>query len=151
MTKNKEVQLYIDSLPSERKEAMTKLFTVIKKNLSKDYEETISYGMITFCIPHKKYPAGYHCNPQQALPFMSLASQKNFIAVYHMGMYAEPTILDWFTKAYDSADAGKLDMGKSCVRFKKMDKIPFALIGDLAKKMTADQWISCYEKNYVKK
>lgn len=151
MTKNKEVAQYLESLPEERKAAMTKLFSVIKKNLSKEFEETISYGMITFCIPHSIYPAGYHCNPKQALPFMSFASQKNFIAVYHMGMYANPDILNWFTDAYNSTDFGKLDMGKSCIRFKKMDKIPFELIGELAKKMTADQWISCYEKNYVKK
>ena len=130
---------------------MTKLFSVIKKNLSKEFEETISYGMITFCIPHSIYPAGYHCNPKQALPFMSFASQKNFIAVYHMGMYAEPTILKWFTDAYMATGIGKLDMGKSCVRFKKMENIPFDLIGELAKKMTAHQWISCYQKNYVKK
>jgi hypothetical protein len=151
MTKNKEVLDYLEQLPEDRKVAMSTLFSIIQKNLSKDFQETISYGMITFCIPHSKYPAGYHCNPKQALPFLSIASQKNFIAVYHMGMYADPELLNWFTEAYTKSDAGKLDMGKSCVRFKKMDKIPFKLIGELAKKMTADQWISCYEKNYVKK
>jgi hypothetical protein len=151
MTKNKEVLNYLENLPEERKVAMSTLFTIIQKNLSKDFNETISYGMITFCVPHSKYPAGYHCNPEQPLPFMSIASQKNFISVYHMGMYADPKILEWFTEAYAEAGIGRLDMGKSCVRFKKIDKIPFLLIGELAKKMTADQWINCYEKNYLKK
>ncbi len=144
------VKEYIEALPEDRKQAMTQLLQVIKKNLPKGFEETISYGMVGYCVPFSKYPAGYHCNTAQPLPFINIASQKNFIAVYHMGIYADPTLLEWFTKAYAAADAGKLDMGKSCIRFKKMDKIPFDLMGELAKKMTADQWISCYEKAFRK-
>jgi hypothetical protein len=110
----------------------------------------MSYGMIGYVIPHSVYPDGYHCNPKLPLPFISLASQKNFIAFYHMGMYADETLLNWFTTEFPKHSKAKLDMGKSCVRFKKMDDIPFELIGMLVKKMTAKQWIATYEKLYKK-
>jgi hypothetical protein len=101
--------------------------------------------MLCYSVPHSRYPAGYHCNPEQPLPFISVASQKNFIALYHMGIYADPELLAWFTAEYPKHSKTKLDMGKSCIRFKKPEAIPFALIAELAGKMTPDQWIERYE------
>jgi uncharacterized protein YdhG (YjbR/CyaY superfamily) len=141
---------YIDTLPEERKGAMSELRKVILKNLPKGFKEEISYGMIGYVVPHSLYPAGYHCDTSLPLPFLSIASQKNFIAVYHMGMYADPKLLDWFTKEYAKRVKGKLDMGKSCIRFKKPGQIPFDLIGELAAKMTPQDWIALYEKNLRK-
>ena len=106
----------------------------------------MGYGMIGYVVPHSMYPAGYHCNPKDPLPFMNLASQKNFVAVYSMGIYSDPKLMKWFTEAYAKADVGKLDMGKSCIRLKKMDRIPYELFGQLASKVTPEQWIAYYEK-----
>ena len=147
----KEVTNYIDSLPEDRKLAMNQLRKAILKNMSKGLEEGFMYNMITYYVPHSKYPDGYHCNPKQPLPFISIASQKNFISVYHMGMYAKPALLEWFVKEFESKAKGKLDMGKSCIRFKKVEEIPYALIGELTAKMSADEWIECYENAFVKK
>jgi hypothetical protein len=102
-------------------------------------------------VPHSLYPAGYHCNPEQPLPFISIASQKNFIALYHMGIYADKKLLEWFTKEYPKHSQTKLDMGKSCIRFKKPEQIPFQLIGELVSKMTPKDWIATYEKAFTKK
>jgi hypothetical protein len=140
------VEEYLAGLPTDREPAMRKLRSAIKKNLPKGFAEVMSYGMIGFVVPHKLYPAGYHCDPKLPLPFMSIASQKNFIAVYHMGIYADPALLKWFTGAYAKAfPKRKLDMGKSCQRYKKADDIPFELIGELAAKTTPQQWIALYE------
>jgi len=138
---------YIDSLPEERKAAMTKLRKVIKKNLPKGFKEGMGYGMLGYVVPHSLYPPGYHCDPKLPLPFLSIASQKNFIAVYHMGIYADSALLKWFTDTYAKTVAGKLDMGKSCLRFKKPEQIPYELIGELSSKMTPADWIALYEKN----
>jgi hypothetical protein len=140
------VDAYLAELPADRQQAMEKLRAVIKKNLPKGFQECMNYGMIGYVVPHSKYPAGYHCNPKDPLPFMNIASQKNFIAVYNMGVYTNPTILKWLTAAYAKTGAGKLDMGKSCMRFKKMENIPYTLIGELAAKITPDEWIATYEK-----
>lgn len=142
---------YVDQLPEERKEAVNKLRKVIKKNLPKGFEEAMSYGMIGYVVPHSLYPNGYHCEPELPLPFMNLASQKNYIAVYHSGIYADEKLLNWFVKEYPKHCKAKLDMGKSCIRFKKIDQIPYDLIGQLAGKITPDQWISLYEKAVKKK
>lgn len=142
---------YIDQLPDERKKVIKKLRSIIKKNLPKGFKETIQYKMLAYVVPHSKYPDGYHCNPEVPLPFMNLASQKNFVALYHSGIYADPKLMKWFTKEYPKHVEGKLDMGKSCVRFKKMDQIPYDLIGELASKMTTEEWIKIYEKNIKKK
>jgi uncharacterized protein YdhG (YjbR/CyaY superfamily) len=145
------VEEYINELPNDRKEAIEKLRKVISKNLPKGFEETIGYGMIGYVVPHSIYPKGYHCDTKQPLPFISLASQKNFIALYHMGIYAEPTLLEWFVSEFPKHAKSKLDMGKSCIRFKKIDDIPFELIGELASKMTTEDWINKYESAFVKK
>jgi len=129
---------------------MEQLRAVITQHLPAGFQEEMSYGMIGYVVPHSLYPKGYHCNPKLPLPMINLASQKNFIALYHMGMYADPLILDWFTAEYAKTAKGKLDMGKSCVRFKKMADIPFELIGELASKISVEQWISCYENAFLK-
>lgn len=137
---------YIAEMPEERQKAFNKLRSVIKKNIPKGFKEEMGYGMMGYCVPHSVYPAGYHCNPKDPLPFIGLASQKNFIAVYHMGIYADPALLKWFVSAHAKASPKRLDMGKSCIRYKKPDDIPFELIGELASKMTPQQWIDLYEK-----
>jgi hypothetical protein len=144
----KTPEQYLKELPADRKEAISTLREVVLKNLPKGFKETMGYGMLTYVVPHEIYPSGYHCDPKQALPFVSLASQKNFIAFYHMGMYANPELLKWFQSEYPKHSTTKLDMGKSCVRFKKPEQIPYKLIGELMKKMTVKDWIECYEKNF---
>ncbi|HEX2605831.1 MAG TPA: DUF1801 domain-containing protein [Flavisolibacter sp.] len=139
-------EAYIESLPPDRKAAMTTLRHTIKKHLPEGFEECMSYGMIGYVVPHTLYPAGYHCNPKLPLSFLSIASQKNFIAVYHMGLYADPHLLNWFQEAYKTGSKAKPDMGKSCLRFKKPEQIPYELIGALCTKMTVAQWIEVYEK-----
>ena len=137
---------YIDSLPEERKKPLGELRKVIKKNLPKGFKETISYGMLGYVVPHSLYPKGYHTDPTLPLPFLAIASQKNFIALYHMGLNADPVLLKWFSDEYKKRVPSKLDMGKSCIRFKKADHIPFDLIGELASRITPAQWIQTYEK-----
>lgn len=144
------VESYLKEIPADRKEAVSKLRQVILKNLPKGFSEEMNYGMIGYVVPHTIYPAGYHCDPKAPLPFLCLASQKNAITLYHMGIYADPKLFDWFTKAYAKAVPGKLDMGKSCIRFKKPENIPYPLIGELITKMTVNDWIKLYEKNLQK-
>lgn len=136
---------YISQLHDDRKAPMIKLRKIIKKNLPKGFKETMGYGMIGYVVPHSKYPEGYHCDPKLPLPFMNLASQKNFIAVYNMGIYSKKEIYDWFVSEYPKRCKRKLDMGKSCIRFKYLDDIPYELIGELASKITVDEWINYYE------
>jgi uncharacterized protein YdhG (YjbR/CyaY superfamily) len=145
------VTAYVAELPADRKAAITKLRSVIKKNLPQGFKEEMSYGMIGYVVPHSIYAAGYHCDPSLPLPFISIASQKNFIAVYHMGIYSDPLLLKWFTENYAAHYTAKLDMGKSCIRFKKPDQIPFDLIGELCIKITVQQWVETYQRLYVKK
>lgn len=139
---------YIEQIPQERKTAMVKLRDTILKNIPKGFEETIAYGMIGYVVPHSTYPEGYHCDPKLPLPFINIASQKNFIALYHMGMYAKPDLLEWFSTEYPKHAKFKLDMGKSCVRFKKLEDIPFELIAELVSKVSVKDWINTYEINY---
>ena len=143
-------QTYLDRLPPERKEAVGMLREILLSNLPVGFEETMSYGMIGYVVPHSVYPAGYHCDPKLPLPFINLASQKNFIAIYHMGLYADAELLEWFTAEYPRHSSTRLDMGKSCIRFKKPDTIPYALIGQLASKMSTDDWIRLYESQLRK-
>jgi uncharacterized protein YdhG (YjbR/CyaY superfamily) len=137
---------YISELPEERKQAMMKLRVTILENLPEGFEEEMSYGMIGYVVPHSLYPAGYHVNPELPLPFINIASQKNFIALYHMGIYSDKDLLNWFVKEYSKHAKTKLDMGKSCIRFKNINHIPYELIGELVSKMTAEQWIKKYEQ-----
>ncbi len=138
---------YLNELPEERQEPVRKLRQVIKDNLPPGFEETMSYGMLGFVVPHSLYPPGYHCDTKLPLPFINLASQKNFVAVYHSGIYAIPELYEWFTEEYGKRVKTKLDMGKSCIRLKKMDQIPYNLFADLATKLTAQEWIEVYENN----
>ena len=137
---------YISKLPEERKEAFSKLRETIKTNLSTGFEECINYKMIGYVVPHSVYPKGYHCDPKLPLPFINIASQKNYVALYHSGIYANKDLYDWFVEEYAKHVPTKLDMGKSCIRFKKMENIPFGLIAKLCQKMTVKDWILLYER-----
>ena len=137
---------YIAELPADRKEAIIKLRKEVLKNLPKGFKEVMGYGMMGYVVPHSIYPAGYHCKPEDPLPFIGIASQKNFIAVYHMGIYAIPSLHKWFITAHAKASGKKPDMGKSCLRYKKPEDIPYELIGELASKITPEEWIEMYEK-----
>lgn len=138
-------QEYIDALPPERKAAMEELRQNILENLPTGFSETMSYGMLGYVVPHSIYPAGYHCDTKLPLPFINIASQKNFIALYHMGIYLDNELLDWFVSEFQEQSKSKLDIGKSCIRFKRMDQIPYKLIGQLASKISVHEWISKYE------
>jgi uncharacterized protein YdhG (YjbR/CyaY superfamily) len=146
----KTVDDYLISLPEERKKVIKELRKVILKNLPNGFSEVMSYGMMGYVVPHSIFPDGYHCDPKLPLPFLSIASQKNFISLYHMGIYADPKLLNWFTKEYPKFCKSKLDMGKSCIRFKKTDDIPLSLIGELVTKMSPDQWIKLYQTTFRK-
>ena len=137
---------YIKELPEDRLDAVNKLRAVILTNLPQGFKEEMSYGMIGYVIPHEIYPAGYHCNPKLPLPFMSFASQKNSINFYHMGIYANQELYDWFTNEFAKIATKKLDIGKSCMRFKKAEDIPYELIGTLVSKIGVADWIATYEK-----
>lgn len=141
------VEEYLNAVPEERQPYFNKLRDTVKKNIPKGFEECFSYNMIGYVVPLSAYPEGYHCNPELPLPFVNIASQKNFIALYHSGIYADPKIHDWFVGEYPKHCSRKLDMGKSCVRFKKMEDIPFKLIAQLMKKIKMKDWIALYEKN----
>ena len=146
----KNMDAYLEAIPEDRRESMIKLRKIIADNIPKGFEEGISYGMHGWVVPHSIYPDGYHCKPVEPLPFVSIASQKNFIAVYHMGLYANPKLMDWFVNEYPKHVSRKLDMGKSCIRFKKPNEIPFELIGELMTKMTCEEWIKLYDTRLKK-
>jgi uncharacterized protein YdhG (YjbR/CyaY superfamily) len=141
---------YINELPLDRKEVIQKIRKTIIDNLPKGFQEAMGYGMLGYCVPHSIYPNGYHCNPKDPLPFMGLASQKNFVAFYHMGIYADKNLYDWFVEEYAKRCKYKLDMGKSCVRFKKLDDIPYDLIAELVRKIAVEDWIKTYESTFKK-
>jgi len=144
-------QEYLEKVPEERKQAMAKLRAVIKENLPDGFQETMSYGMIGYVVPHSLYPEGYHCDPALPLPFMNLASQKNYIAVYHSGIYATKEMYIWFIDEFKKITGKKPDMGKSCIRLKNLETIPYDLIGALSSKITPQEWIATYENNVKKK
>ncbi|MFL5762487.1 MAG: DUF1801 domain-containing protein [Bacteroidia bacterium] len=141
---------YVKQLPSDRKEVIEKLRAEVKKNLPKGFQEIMNYGMIGYVVPHSLYPGGYHCTPELPLPFANIASQKNFIAFYHMGIYGSPKLLKWFTDEYSKHAGKKIDMGKACMRFKKPEDVPVKLLGELMGKITVDEWIRIYETNIAK-
>lgn len=142
---------YINQVPEERQAVLKELRKTINKNLPKGFQEGILYGMIGYFVPHTVYPDGYHCNPETPLPFMSFASQKNSINLYHSGIYAKKELYDWFVFEFPKHSKRKLDMGKSCIRFKHVNEIPFELLGELTRKMTCQEWINIYESAIKKK
>lgn len=144
-SKAKTVDEYITELSDERKEVINMLRETIVKNIPSGFVEEMNYGMIGYVVPHSLYPDGYHCNPKLPLPFINIASQKNFIAIYHMGIYTNPSLLKWFVDEFPNYSSLKLDMGKSCIRFKKIKNIPYDLIAQLVQKMTVKEWIKCFE------
>ena len=146
----KTVDEILINVPHDRVIPFNRLHEVILKNLPQGFTPGISYGGLGYVVPHSIYPAGYHCRPSEPLPFAGIASQKNSINFYHMGLYADSKLLDWFVKEYPKHARHKLDMGKSCIRFKKMDDIPYLLIGALMKKMTVQAWVKMYESKFKK-
>ena len=148
-SKASTVEAYMASLPQDGQDAILKIQQAILTNIPEGFVEQMSYGTIGYVVPHSLYPAGYHCKPSLPLPFMNVASQKNFIAVYHMGIYANAELLKWFTDEYSKRITGRLDMGKSCIRFKNPENIPFELIGKLAGKLTVTEWIKLYKESII--
>jgi len=149
--KSATIEEYLNQIPSERKDAIKKILNLMEQNLPKGFEARINYSMPGYVVPHSLFPAGYHCDPKLPLPFINIASQKNFIALYHMGIYANPVLLQWFQTEYKKHVPSKLDMGKSCIRFKKVEQIPYELLAELFKKMTPEEWIKIYKDAFVKK
>ena len=141
------VDEYIAAVPADRKGPLEALRAVLLEHLPEGFEEHISYGMPSYSVPLSHYPAGYRGDTGIPLPFISFASQKQYISFYHLGIYADAKLLSWFTEAYGLLGIGKLDMGKSCIRFRKPGLIPFSLIGELAGKMTPDEWVRIYESH----
>ena len=145
-------EAYLASLPDERRATVVAVRDVILANLDPAYTETMAYGMLGYSLPHSVYPAGYHCNPKQPLPFAGLASQKNYISLYLMGLYIgaegseETTDTQWFREAWAASGKKKLDMGKACVRFKKLDDIPLDVIGEAIRRVPAQRYIALYEQ-----
>ncbi|RYY70687.1 MAG: DUF1801 domain-containing protein [Chitinophagaceae bacterium] len=150
MEKENPVESYLSNIPIDKKQAVTILREIIKKNLPSGFEEVLSYGAIGYVVPHSSYPAGYHCSPELPLPFINLAAKKNFVVLHHMGLYADQKLLEWFTTAYSKSSSYKIDMGKGCVRFKTLAHIPQQLIAELLKKMTPQDWIALYEQQLKK-
>ncbi|RNC84745.1 MAG: DUF1801 domain-containing protein [Balneola sp.] len=144
-TKPTTVDEYIDQLEGDRKDAVTKLRQVVLDNLPEGFEECINYGMIGYVVPHSIFPDGYHCDPKLPLPFLNIASQKSHIGFYHMGVYADENLLKWFQEEYKNLVPTKLDMGKSCIRFKNTKHIPYDLMGELVSKISVEDWISIYQ------
>lgn len=145
------VEEYINLVPAAQREAIISLRKVIRENIPTGFAEEMSYGMIGYVVPHSLYPKGYHCNPKLPLPFLNIAAQKNFIALYHMGLYSNPALLNWFTDEFLNHSKKKPDMGKSCIRFKNPETIPYQLIGELAKRMSVQEWIDTYESIFINK
>ncbi|MBR2647447.1 MAG: DUF1801 domain-containing protein [Sediminibacterium sp.] len=151
ISKASTVEEYLSQVAPDKQAATEKLRQIVKKNIPKGFQETMGYGMIGYVVPHKLYPKGYHCTPKDPLPFINIAAQKNFIALYHMGLYGDKKLYTWFTTEYANNYKVRIDMGKSCIRFKKPEHIPYDLIAELVRKITPEQWIERYENAFVKK
>ena len=145
------IEQYLLELPEDRKLPMSTLRNIIKNNIPNGFEEVMSYGMIGYVVPHSIYPNGYHCNPKLPLPYINIGSQKNFIVLHHLGIYGNNEILDWFVAEYPKHAKHKLDMGKGCVRFKKINEIPYKLIEELINKISLEKYIAQYEENIKRK
>ena len=137
---------YLETLPEDRRAAVESVRKVILANLDKDYEEGMSYGMIGYYVPHRVYPAGYHCDPNQPLPFAGLASQKNHLSLYLMCIYGENPHAEWFHKAW-AKTGKKLNMGKACIRFKKVEDLALDVIAESFQRMPASKYIAMIEKS----
>ncbi len=144
-SKATSVKDYLAELPEDRRAAIQAVRDVILKNLDKDFEEGMQYGMIGYYVPHSVYPPGYHCDPRQPLGFAHLASQKNYMALYLMCLYGDPNVLKWFEAEWKKTGK-KLDMGKSCVRFKKLDDLALGVIGEAIRQVTARKYIDICER-----
>lgn len=138
---------YINSMDDKWKEGFKRLMDVVDANIPEGFEKTMQYDMITYVVPFSAYPNGYHVTPDIPLPFISLGAQKRHIALYHLGIYANSKLLNWFQDEYSKTVTTKLNMGKSCIRFTNPKKIPYELLGDLISRMSMEQWIECYETN----
>jgi len=145
------VDQYISALPEEKQRVISQLRQTVLDNLPAGFSECINYNMIGYVVPHQLFPAGYHCDPTLPLPFMNLAAQKSHYGFYHMGIYAMPELESWFRARYAEVVPTKLDMGKSCIRFKNPKHIPYELIGELVSKVSVDDWISTYQSSITKK
>ncbi|MEL6610538.1 MAG: DUF1801 domain-containing protein [Bacteroidota bacterium] len=141
------VEDYLSKLPDDRADAMSRLVQLFRDHLPVGFEERLQYGMPSFVVPHRTYPDGYHCDPSLPLPFVSVGNQKRHIGLYHSGLYAMPDLLEWFTSSWPAHVPTKLDMGKSCIRLKRMDTIPYALLQELAVRVTPEAWVDVYEAN----
>jgi hypothetical protein len=141
----KTVEQYLQALPVDRRAAINAVREVILGSLPKGYEERITYGMIGYVVPHSLYPKGYHCDPKQPLPLAFLGSQKNHMAIYLMNVYGDPATEKWFRKAWE-ASGKKLDMGKSCVRFKKVEDVALEVIGQVIARTPVKNYIDRIEK-----
>lgn len=143
-------EAYLADVPADRQEAFTRLIDLFDEQVPSDFERCMQYNMPAWNVSLDTYPNGYHCTPNTPLPFLNLANRKGYLAIYHMGIYADPDLLAWWKDAYPQHARYKLDMGKSCIRLKRMDDIPYDLIAELATKMTAQDWIDRYEASIKK-
>ena len=139
------VKDYLAELPEDRRAALQAVRDVILKNLDHEFEEGMQYGMIGYYVPHSVYPPGYHCDPRQPLGFACLASQKNHMALYLMCVYGDANQRKWFEAEWKKAGK-KLDMGKSCIRFKKLDDLALGVIGETIRRVTARKYIEVCER-----
>jgi len=140
------IEEYIDALEEDRTIIIKKIYGILKEHLPKGFEEAFQYQMISFVVPLKRYPKGYLNRKDEPLPFISLASQKHHIAIYHYGIYSNQNLLKWAQNRYKEMTGKRLDMGKSCLRFKKMDEIPYTFIEELAEKMSVEEFIASIEQ-----
>ncbi len=143
-SKATSVSQYLKELPDDRREAISAIRKVILGSIDAGIEEIMSYGMIGYHVPLRIYPDGYHCNPEMPLPYVSLASQKNHMAIYMMGLYMDPDDTAWFADAWQ-ATGKKLNMGKACVRFKKLEDVPLEVVAAAIKRMPSKRYIATYE------
>ena len=144
------VDAYIDHIADDKKQTFNLIREAILKNIPKGFVEQMNYGMVGYVVPHSIFPSGYHCDPKLPLPFANLAAQKNNVSLYHMGLYADTKLLNWFTTEHAKRSKKKLDMGKSCIRYKKSEDVPIDLIGELFQKINTQDWIELYTKNLTK-
>lgn len=140
---------FLSNLSEDRRVVLEQMISVIREHIPEGFEEAMQYGMPSWVVPHSLYPPGYHTKPETPLPFLSIGSKKNYVTLHHMGIYADDDLLAWFENAYPRHVKTKLNMGKSCIRFKKMTDVPYELIGELCGKVTVEDWIQLYE-NRVK-